>query len=207
MSDCCKLGRISAKRVRYHADTKRYSIMFSDVKTADGRTIEYGIIEFDENLVRRVGQNCFEADLCQDTYPMRIAYETNQETVDVSLSALARARLQFFHTNHYVFAVSQKAVKESKIPGTKNVIFDLPIEFWDNAESRNCSVTVFAEQLIIQNYHNQTTMIFGRKENQVTIKFSFQRKDGSWQEQTMSAGRFWYAVKEAKEKKKKLAAY
>ena len=207
MSDRCKLGHISEKRVRYHEDIKRYSIMFSDVKAADGQTIERGIIEFDETLVRRVGRNCFEVDLCQDTYPMSIAYEASQEVVDVSRSALVRARLQYFQTQNYVFAVSQKAVKESKIPGTKNVIFDLPVAFWDDAESKNCSVNVFADQFIIQNYRNQTTIIFGRKENPVNIKFSFQRKDDSWQDQTMSAGRFWYAVKEAKEKKKKLAAY
>ena len=207
MSDRCKLGHISEKRVRYHEDIKRYSIMFSDVKTADGRTIERGIIEFDENLVRRVGRNCFEVDLCQDTYPMSVAYEASHEVIDVSRSALVRARLQYFQTQNYVFAVSQKAVKESKIPGTKNVIFDLPVAFWDDAESKNCSVNVFADQFIIQNYRNQTTIIFGRKENPVNIKFSFQRKDGSWQDQTMSAGRFWYAVKEAKEKKKQQAAY
>ena len=40
MTDGCKLGHISEKRVRYYDDTKQYSIAFADVKISDGRIIE-----------------------------------------------------------------------------------------------------------------------------------------------------------------------
>lgn len=203
MLDCCKLGHISEKRVKYYDDTKQYSIAFADVKIADGRIIEQGIIYFDENLVRRVNDHWFEVDLCQDTYPMRVSYET----IEVSRQALIQSRLRYFHNSHYVFSVSPKVVKESNLPGTKKVLFDLPIKFWDVAESKNCSVTVNVEKLIVQNYQNRTIMIFGRKENDVTVKFWYQLKDGSWKDETVSAGRFWYLVKESKEKKKELGLY
>lgn len=203
MPDCCKLGHISEKRVKYYDDAKRYSIAFADVKISDERTIEEGIIYFDESLVRKVDDHFYEVDLCQDTYPMRVSYNT----IEVSRQALIQSRLRYFHNSHYVFSVSPKVVKESSLAGTKNVLFDLPIKFWDVAESKNCSVTVNVEKLIVQNYQNRTIMIFGRKENDVKIKFWYQLKDGSWKDETVSAGRFWYLVKESKEKKKELGLY
>lgn len=203
MPDCCKLGHISEKRVRYYDDTKQYSIAFADVKIADGRIIEQGIIYFDENLVRRVNDHWFEVDLCQDTYPMRVSYET----IEVSRQALIQSRLRYFHNSHYVFSVSPKVVKESSLAGTKKVLFDLPIKFWDVAESKNCAVIVNVEKLIVQNYQNRTIIILGRKENDVKVKFWYQLKDGSWKDETVSAGRFWYLVKESKEKKKELGVF
>ena len=203
MPDCCKLGHISEKRVKYYDDAKRYSIAFADVKISDERTIEEGIIYFDESLVRKVDDHFYEVDLCQDTYPMRVSYNT----IEVSRQALIQSRLRYFHNSHYVFSVSPIVVKESSLAGTKNVLFDLPIKFWDVAESKNCSVTVNVEKLIVQNYQNRTIMIFGRKENDVKIKFWYQLKDGSWKDETVSAGRFWYLVKESKEKKKELGLY
>lgn len=203
MPDCCKLGHISEKRVKYYDDTKQYSIAFADVKIADGRIIEQGIIYFDESLVRKVDDHWFEVDLCQDTYPMRVSYNT----IEVSRQALIQSRLRYFHNSHYVFSVSPKVVKENNLPGTKKVLFDLPIKFWDVAKSKNCSVTVSVEKFIIQNYQNRTIMIFGRKENDVKIKFWYQLKDGSWKDETVSAGRFWYLVKESKEKKKELGVF
>ena len=47
-------------------------------------------------------------------------------------------------------------------------------------------------------------MTFGEKTSDVEVKLSIQLKDGSWKEQTMSAGRFWYTVDAAKKKKKKI---
>lgn len=203
MSDCCKLGHISEKRVIYHEGSKRYTIAFADVEMPDGRTIEQGIIYFDESLVRRVTDHWFEVDLCQDTYCMIVSYET----IEVSRQALIQSRLRYFHNLHYVFSVSTKVVKESNLAGTKKVLFDLPIKFWDVAESKNCVVTVNMDKLIVQNYRNRTMMIFGRKENDVKVKFWYQLKDGSWKDETVSAGRFWYLVKESKEKKKELGLY
>lgn len=203
MSDCCKLGHISEKRVRYYDDVKRYSIAFADVEIPDGRTIEQGIIYFDENLVRKVNDYYYEVDLCQDTYHMKVF----GETIEVSRSALVNSRWQYFKKQYYTFNVSNRVVKESHMPGIKTVLFDLPIKFWDDAESKNCSVTVSVERLVIQNYRNRTIIILGRKENNVKVKFEYQLKDGSWKAETVSAGRFWYLVKESKEKKKELGLF
>lgn len=203
MPDCCKLGHISEKRVRYYDDAKLYSIAFADVEISDGRIIEQGIIYFDENLVRKVDDHWFEVDLCMDTYHMRVSYET----IDVSREVLVNSRWQYFKNRCYTFNVSNRVVKESNLPGTKTVLFDLPIKFWDVAESKNCSVPVSVERLVIQNYRNRTIIIFGRKENDVKVKFTYQLKDGSWKDETVSAGRFWYLVKESKEKKRELGLF
>lgn len=115
MPDCCKLGYISEKRVRYYDDTKLYSIAFADVEISDGRIIEQGIIYFDENLVRKVDDHWFEVDLCMNTYPMRVSYNT----IEVSRQALIQSRLRYFHNSHYVFSVSPKVVTEGNLAGTK----------------------------------------------------------------------------------------
>lgn len=203
MSDCCKLGHVSEKRVRYYDDTKLYLIAFADVEISDERIIEQGIIYFDENLVRKVDDHWFEVDLCQDTYHMKVF----GETIEVSRSALVNSRWQYFKNQYYTFNVSNRVVKESRLPGTKTVLFDLPIKFWDDAESKNCSVTVSVERLVIQNYRNRTIIIFGRKENNIKVKFWYQLKDGSWKAETVSAGHFSHLVRESKEKKKELGLF
>lgn len=208
MSDCCKLGYIPCKHVRYYEKSQCYVVSFADVKIPDGRTIEHGIIYFHESLVHKVDndycdEHYYEVDLCQNIYSIRVS----NETIDVSREALIQSLLQYFHNSYYVFSVSPNAVKDSKLPGTKKVLFDLPIRFWDNAESKNCAVTVNVKKLIIQNYQNRTIIILGRKENNAKVKFAYQLKDGSWKDETVSAGRFWYLVKESKEKKKELGLF
>ena len=95
-------------------------------------------------------------------------------------------------------------MKESNLPGVKKVVFDLPIKYWNDAKSRNCLVDVKDERLVIQNYRNRTTIIFGQKKDDVKVKFWYQLKDGRWKDETVSAGRFWYLITESKEEKKKL---
>ena len=46
-------------------------------------------------------------------------------------------------------------------------------------------------------------MTFGEKTSDVEVKLSIQLKDGSWKEQTMSAGRFWYTVDACRKRRKK----
>lgn len=200
MIDCCKLGHISEKRVKYHDDTRQYSIAFADVKISDGRIIEQGIIYFDESLLRRVNDYYYEVDICQDTYCMIAA----SEIIEVSYSSLVNSRRNYFKDQYYTFNVSNRTVKESNLPGVKKVVFDLPIKFWNDAKSRNCLVDVKDERLVIQNYRNRTTIIFGQKKDDVKVKFWYQLKDGRWKDETVSAGRFWYLVTESKEEKKKL---
>lgn len=181
MTDGCKLGHISEKRVRYYDETKHYSIAFADVKISDGRIIEQGIIYFDESLVRRVNDYYYEVDICQDTYCMIAA----SEIIEVSCSSLINSRRKYFKDQYYTFNVSNRTVKESNLPGVKKVVFDLPIKYWNDAKSRNCLVDVKDERLVIQNYRNRTTIIFGQKKDDVKVKF-------------------WYLVTESKEEKKKL---
>lgn len=200
MTDGCKLGHISEKRVKYQDDTKQYSIAFADVKISDGRIIEQGIIYFDESLVHRVNDYYYEVDICQDTYCMIAA----SEIIEVSYSSLVNSRRKYFKDQYYTFNVSNRAVKESNLPGVKKVVFDLPIKFWNDAKSRNCLVDVKDERLVIQHYRNRTTIIFGQKKDDVKVKFWYQLKDGRWKDETVSAGRFWYLITESKEEKKKL---
>lgn len=200
MTDGCKLGHISEKRVKYHDDTKQYSIALADVKISDGRIIEQGIIYFDESLVHRVNDYYYEVDICQDTYCMIAA----SEIIEVSYSSLVNSRRKYFKDQYYTFNVSNRAVKESNLPGVKKVVFDLPIKFWNDAKSRNCLVDVKDERLVIQHYRNRTTIIFGQKKDDVKVKFWYQLKDGRWKDETVSAGRFWYLITESKEEKKKL---
>ena len=47
------------------------------------------------------------------------------------------------------------------------MVFDLPIKYWNDAKSRNCLVDVKDERLVIQNYRNRTTIIFGQKKDDV----------------------------------------
>lgn len=127
--------------------------------------------------------------------------------IEVSREVLVNSRWQYFKNQHYTFNVSNRVVKESNLPGIKKVLFDLPIKFWDDVESKNCSVAVSVEKLVIQNYRNRTIIILGRKENNVKVKFTYQLKDGSWKDETVSAGRFWYLVNESKEKKRELGLF
>ena len=106
MTDGCKLGHISEKRVKYHDDTKQYSIAFADVKISDGRIIEQGIIYFDESLVRRVNDYYYEVDICQDTYCMIAA----SEIIEVSYSSLVNSRRNYFKDQYYTFNVSNRTV-------------------------------------------------------------------------------------------------
>lgn len=203
MTDGCKLGHISEKRVRYYDEAKQYSIAFADVKISDGRIIEQGIIYFDESLVRRVNDYYYEVDICQDTYCMIAA----SEIIEVSCSSLINSRRKYFKDQYYTFNVSNRTVKESNLPGVKKVVFDLPIKYWNDAKSRNCLVDVKDERLVIQNYQNRTTIIFGQRKDDVKVKFWYQLKDGRWKDETASAGRFWYLVTESKEEKKKLGLW
>ena len=107
----------------------------------------------------------------------------------------------------HIFVVAQKAVKESNKPDCKKIIFDLPIQFWGISKSKNCLVEIFNNQFIVQNYKRVAVMTFGEKTSDVEVKLSIQLKDGSWKEQTMSAGRFWYTVDAAKKKKKENKMY
>lgn len=212
MPDCCKLGYIPCEHVRYYESSQCYVVSFHDVEILDGRTIERGIIYFHESLVHRVNndyydkhydEHYYEVDLCKNIYDIRVS----NETIEVSREVLVNSYWRYFQKRYYIHAVSNRVVKESNLPGTKKVLFDLPIKFWDVAESKNCSVDVNVEKFIIQNHWNCTTMILGQKENNEKIKFSYQRKDGSWKDETVSAGRFWYLVKESKEKKKELGLF
>lgn len=208
MADCCKLGHIPYQHVRYYESSQCYVVSFEDVEISNGRTIEHGIVYFHENLVHRVDndyydEHYYEVDLCQNIYSIRVS----NETIDVSREVLVNSYWRYFQKRYYTFSVSNRVVKECKVPGTKKVVFDLPIKFWDEAESKNCSVNVDVEKFIIQNHRNYTTMILGQKESNAKVKFSYQLKDGRWKDETVSAGRFWYLVKESKEKKKELGLY
>ena len=208
MPDCCKLGHIPYQHVRYYESSQCYVVSFEDVEIPDGRTIEHGIIYFHESLVHKVDndyydEHYYEVDLCQNIYSIRVS----NETIDVSREVLVNSYWQYFQKRYYILSVSNRVVKDSKLPGTKLVLFDLPIKFWDVAESKNCSVNVNVEKFIIQNQWNCTTMILGQKENNAKVKFSYQLKDGSWKDETVSAGHFCHLVRESKKKKKELGLF
>ena len=208
MPDCCKLGHIPYQHVRYYESSQCYVVSFEDVEIPDGRTIEHGIIYFHESLVHRVDndyydEHYYEVDLCQNIYSIRVS----NETIDVSREVLVNSYWQYFQKRYYILSVSNRVVKDSKLPGTELVLFDLPIKFWDVAESKNCSVNVNVEKFIIQNHWNCTTMILGQKENNAKVKFSYQLKDGSWKDETVSAGHFCHLVRESKKKKKELGLF
>lgn len=202
----CTLGHISKNSIKYNAVSKQYSVLFSNLKV--GREPgKVGLIYFDEKVVRMSGKYCVEIDMCQETYKMYVFNSGHREVIDVPLESIVKSHYNYFKKHQYIFVVAQKAVKESNKPDCKKIIFDLPIQFWGISKSKNCLVEIFNNQFIVQNYKRVAVMTFGEKTSDVEVKLSIQLKDGSWKEQTMSAGRFWYTVDAAKKKKKENKMY
>ncbi len=206
MEDCCKMGRVARERVTYCEDLKAYAVTFSDLLD-ELQYFDNGIIYFDENDICSLTADWVEIVLRQENYQLHITSNGQQDVVAISRSAIVNSHIRYFGKYEYLFSVYQKTVKTSRIKNAKLVVLDLPVQFWENSISKNCLVDVSRQQLIIQNYNNKARITFGSRENDVNIKFTYQLKDGSWTEETVSVGRFWHLVKESKEKKKELGLY
>ena len=200
----CTLGHIPKQLVKYDDNSNQCAIFFTELKTSAGRDVDKGWIYFDKSMVHSVNRSYVEIDMRQETYRLYVLNTDCREIIDISLADIMKSQNRYYKKHEYSFFVSQKAVKISNMCNVHKVLFDLPEQFWNEAESKNCLVDVFNYQFVVQNYNNRATITFGAKTLDITIKFTFELKDGSWKEKEMSAGRFWYEVEAAKRKKKEM---